>query len=380
MRASTFSYIDGRWAAPGGDADLVLWFAPVASIHTDETFAALRGLYPKAVLAGCSAQEAFEGGEPIDRPMAAALSFDKARVRAVEAPMRPGADPRVQGAALARALVEPDLRAVILLYAVAGPKQGAATAPEQPAAWTRGVAEALPAGVALFGCGASDSLATRDARVGIDRNPSGGVLAAIGLYGESLRVGCGVAHGWEPIGPMRRITRAEGNRIYEFDGRPALDSYLQYVGVDPQSYAGFNARYPLIVHDRDSGEDLPFVVAGLDEAEGALELSDSVPVGAMAQVGFGSFGRLIDASAEAARTALAACGPDAAVALSAICVIRKIALGQRILEEVEALNEETPGLPSLGLLAFGEVAPHARTGRGAFHTMSVAVAVLGEAA
>ncbi len=50
-------------------------------------------------------------------------------------------------------------------------------------------------------------------------------LAAIGFYGDHLRVGYGSMGGWEPFGPVREITRAEGNVLYELDGRSALDLY-----------------------------------------------------------------------------------------------------------------------------------------------------------
>ena len=55
-------------------------------------------------------------------------------------------------------------------------------------------------------------------------------LAAVGLYGDDLRVGYASMGGWGPFGPLRTITRAEGNVLYELDGRSALDLYKTYLG------------------------------------------------------------------------------------------------------------------------------------------------------
>ncbi|MBK6863290.1 MAG: hypothetical protein IPG91_06735 [Ideonella sp.] len=36
--------------------------------------------------------------------------------------------------------------------------------------------------------------------------------------------------GWSDFGPERRITRSQGNVLYELDGQPALDLYKTYLG------------------------------------------------------------------------------------------------------------------------------------------------------
>jgi len=40
-----------------------------------------------------------------------------------------------------------------------------------------------------------------------------------------------VDHGWRPFGRPMLVTRAEGNTIFELDGRPALEAYLSERGA-----------------------------------------------------------------------------------------------------------------------------------------------------
>ena len=50
--------------------------------------------------------------------------------------------------------------------------------------------------------------------------------------------------GWQPFGPLRTITRAEGNVLYELDGRSALDLYKTYLGDHAARAAGIRSVVP----------------------------------------------------------------------------------------------------------------------------------------
>ena len=41
------------------------------------------------------------------------------------------------------------------------------------------------------------------------------IVSAVGFYGDRIRVGHGCSAGWSDFGPERRITRAEGNVLYD---------------------------------------------------------------------------------------------------------------------------------------------------------------------
>ncbi len=52
------------------------------------------------------------------------------------------------------------------------------------------------------------------------------------LCSGSARLAYAVNHGCTPLGSERRVTRTEGNIIYEIDGRPVLDVLREYVTSD----------------------------------------------------------------------------------------------------------------------------------------------------
>ncbi len=58
-----------------------------------------------------------------------------------------------------------------------------------------------------------------------DSAPEKDIIAALGLYGDRLRVGYGSLGGWDSFGPARLITRSKGNVLYELDGKSALELY-----------------------------------------------------------------------------------------------------------------------------------------------------------
>ena len=56
-------------------------------------------------------------------------------------------------------------------------------------------------------------------------------------------------------------------------------------------------------------------------------------------------------------------------------------MGQRIDEEIEAMAAELPpGCLPVGFYSYGEIAPHAATGRGQLHNQTMTVTLLGERA
>ena len=376
MRASTIAYSNGEWTGAGDDsAGLVLWVGAPKVAADPAVFAALKRRYPQALIAGCSTNGEILDGDTLDGgAVAAALSFDKVRLRAVERPLA-GADPGEVGRDLVGQLAGEDLKAVCLLIA-ASLDPGPFAAPLVLA----GAAAALPPGVTIFGGGAGDGTQLDTPAAGLDRAGRADHAVAIGFYGSALQVGFGVGTGWDPLGPVRRVTRSQGPVIYEFDGQPALDLYLRYMGVEADQFRTTTARFPFTFWTEDGGEDMVRPVGRIDEAGRGLVVIQDIPVGASAQMMHCAFDRLIDAGAAAARGAVQAAGTGAGFAFVTSCLGRRAAMGQYIADESYALAEELGGLPMIGFYGYGEYGQHKRTGRAVIHTDSVAVTVLGEAA
>ena len=97
----------------------------------------------------------------------------------------------------------------------------------------------------------------------------------------------------------------------------------------------------------------------------------------------GSFERLAAGSANAARRACSASiePGDSGVALLVSCIGRRLLMGQRIAEEVEAAGAELEaGMSRLGFYSYGEISPHPASGCCELHNQTMTVTTIREAA
>jgi hypothetical protein len=376
MKVATLRHSSaGGWTFDGPaveDPQLIIWFTCYDGA-TPEPYDALRALFPKALVAGCTTNGEIYRGEVMDGgSVAAAIRFESTKVKAAFRRLEAGADARAAGRALAAELKGEGLKAVFAL-ADAFSFNGSDL--------VNGLSSALPPDVVLSGGMAGDDGALgRATRAGLDCNPCDGGVVAIGFYGSALRVSNGVAGGWEPLGPSRRITRAQGQVCYELDGQPALDVYEAFVGN-----AGTTARlrHPFCIKpSADSEQDVIWEVVGVDRENKGLVFIDAVPEGSWAQVMRGADENLVKGAAEAARIATADGSGSGADSLGLVvsCIGRKWVMGQRVGDETEAVQETTDAAPTIGFFSYGEVAPHAKTGVCTLHHASISVTMLSEAA
>jgi hypothetical protein len=378
MRARTLTWGGDSWR--GADAaaertDLVLWFASQDIARDERLYDELRSAYPAALIAGCSAGAQIEGEELSEGgAVAAALTFDHARVKGVELPVE--ADVAGCAQAVAKALTADDLKWVFVL------SDGLDVDGDS---LVKALVAALPPHVVLTGGMAGGRSRLDGAHAALNGPLRGGHVAAVGFYGESLKIGWGSEGGWDGFGPARSITRSDGKTLYELDGKPALDLYKTYLGEAAAQLPSSASMFPLMIRP-EAGSDFAVMraVMGVDEDAKSLSFAGEIPEGWSAQLTHGGLDRLIDGAAKAAQDAMRIIGSDGAVhdalALVVSCMGRKRVMGQRVADEVEAMGDVWRGTPVVGFYSFGEICPHGLTGRSTLHNQTVTVTVLREAA
>jgi hypothetical protein len=99
----------------------------------------------------------------------------------------------------------------------------------------------------------------------------------------------------------------------------------------------------------------------------------------------GSFSRLCAGAAEATHDAAQHLpagernGDSAAILVS--CIGRRLLMGQRIDEEIEAATSELPAdCQPIGFYSYGEIAPHDGSGEAKLHNQTMTVTLLSERA
>jgi hypothetical protein len=205
--------------------------------------------------------------------------------------------------------------------------------------------------------------------------------------GGPLAAEVGVCHGTSPTGIEMTLTRAEGNKLLEIDGRPALDIWKEVTGAedDQITHQDYTASWAVGVKPTGLDNTAPQYVIraafGLDLTTGAVIVQAAIPQGTRIMfhhrtVPAVTRGTIDMGNALAARLG----GRRPWAALGFECLARTQAfLGQAatLKENLALQSVVAPTTPWLGLQAMGEVAP--LSGKPAFHNYTYPLALLVEA-
>jgi hypothetical protein len=383
VRSHLLSWTRGSgWTGNGGDpqpVQLVLYFGSRGDLENRQPYIELRARFPDAHIFGCSTGGQIRNDEVFDDEIAAvALSFRSTRLRLVSEDVAAAGFSRRAGEALGRKLAADALAAIFVLsdgLCVNGSELVAGIAHE--------VGNAIPVTGGLAG----DGPLFQSTLVGADGPPRDHQVAAVGFYGDAVRIGHGSAGGWDVFGPRRRVTRSSGNVLYELDGEPALDLYERYLGEeDAKGLPSTALLFPLRVYEPDRPDhDMVRTILGIDREARSMTFAGDVPEGWVAQLMRGNFDRLEAGAALAARLARVKtpAGGEAGsqVALLVSCIGRRLLMGQKTADEVEATAPELgDNVTRIGFYSYGEISPHAASGVCQLHNQTMTITTISETA
>lgn len=362
------------WTVSGqrdGQTSLVLYFAAPNSLEPDAILADLRQAYGDAPIIGCTTGGEILGTEVLDDSVVvSAIGFRQATIRITAHDLTDTGQSHDIGAAIARELKGPSLRAIFLL------SDGTRVNGDSLVAGCLG---ASAADVVVTGGLAGDGARFQSTAVGCDDVMRPGRVAAVGFYGDGLSVGHGSFGGWDEFGPPRTITRSSANVLYELDGEPALELYKRYLGEEAQGLPGSALLFPLSIRPPggDSGGEVVRTIVGIDEEAKSMIFAGDMPVGYVARLMRGNFDNLVDGAGRAAETAARKDAPNLAILVS--CIGRKLLMGQRIAEEVEIAGEVLGPLARImGFYSYGEISPHGFTGKCELHNQTMTITTIAE--
>lgn len=365
---------DGRWqrlGAPLGNAGLVLYFGGRAVLEDPELYRHLRRNHPDAIIMGCStAGEIMDTRVTDGTVVATAIQFDNTRLQLAVATVDETADSRSAGQRLAESLDAPGLMHVFVL------SDGLHVNGTELVA---GLRSRLPAGVVSTGGLSGDGASFGRTLVGANEPAAERRVAALGFYGERLRVGFGSLGGWDPFGPERLITRSSGNVLYELDGESALTLYKKYLGEHAIGLPATGLLFPLTLRMAEHESPVVRTILGVNEAEQSLTFAGDMPEGAYARLMKANFERLIDGAIGAAHISQSHSASPPQLAILISCVGRKLVLKQRIEEEVEGVRDVLgEGTVLTGFYSYGEISPHTPTAKCELHNQTMTITTLSE--
>ena len=339
---------DGGFAEPlPTDLDsprtLVVAFADRGLDAADGPVGGLTRAFPRSIVLACSsAGEIADEVAELGGLSGVVMRFATGTLRWARASIE-GRAARDVGRELAAALTGEDLKGVFVV------SDGLAVNGSELA---RGLGDGLPAHVGVAGGLAGDGDRFGATWVAAGASPGDGTVAAVGFYGENVEIGVGSDGGWAPFGPGRRVTRSEGNVLYELDGEPAVPLYRDYLGDYAAQLPGSALLFPLSVRARGMEGAVVRTILAIDEDAGSMTFAGDVDEDAVAH--------LMTSTGEQLCQAAATLPPDRGqvVAIAVSCVGRRLAMGQRIDDELAAAREALPeDAVHVGFYSYGEIGP-----------------------
>ena len=349
---------------------LVLCFAdPVFFTDRAEELRRLKAACPGAIVLGCSsAGEISSTGVTLGRAVATAVHFAEPGISCAIEPIADMADSEASGERLGRQLAASCPHTVIVFG------QGVRL---NGSALIRGLRRALGASVALVGGLAGDSGRFERTHVIAGDRVSDAHLVAVGLSSSRMRVTHGVFGGWRPFGPVRRVTRSAGNVLFELDGEPALAVYRRYLGDEAAKLPASALLFPFSMLDdalKETG--VTRTILGLDESSGSITLAGEILDDGFLRLMCANPDDIINGAEVAAESAAVASADrnSTSFALLVSCVGRRLALGQRIEEEVEAVAAVLGAQCTLaGFYSNGEISSYGASPEMQLHNQTMTV-------
>ncbi len=331
---------------------LVFAFGSVAPFVTSGFREGLKAAFPGANLVGCTtAGEISDDGVTDGEVVISAVHFDHPDFKVVTTTLGDMSDSAAAGERLAEQLVRSDLHNVVVFG------QGVNI---NGSALIEGFQSKLPSTVSLSGGLAGDGGAFKETFTLADDAVSNRQVVAIGFYGPHTQVRHGTFHGWQPFGPARKVTRSKGNVLLELDGEPALEVYKRYLGEYAKDLPGSGLLFPFEMLGEDhNAVGLIRTILAIDEAAGSLVLAGDIVEQGYLKLMHASTDSLVDGAQTAAeRTFDATTTSGESLALLVSCVGRKLVMGARVDEEVEAVAEVFGKQAHVtGFYSNGEISP-----------------------
>ena len=339
----------------------------------------LQQVFAGSVLAGCStAGEISHRGVSDASLVVTSLRFDTSQTRSVSTALRGMADSLGAGQRLASQLSqlsEESLAAVVVFT------QGVQI---NGSALVQGMTQVLGTKVPITGGMAGDGTAFTRTWVLDNDGLSDDRVVAIGFYGPDLEVSHGSFGGWSPFGPARKVTRANGNVLFELDNEPALAVYKRYLGDYASGLPVSGLLFPFAMlgkHHNETG--LIRTVLSVDESQGSVTLAGDIDPDGFVRLMHASTDALVEGASVAAVAARGAerssVPPAQNFALLVSCMGRKVVMGDRVDEEVEAVCDVFGNAARVaGFYSFGELCPMSGASECKLHNQTMTISYFSE--
>lgn len=330
---------------------LLIGFGSKRLVADEENFRMIQGDFPNAQIVLCSTSGEINDSSVFDDTISIiGIEFEKTQIVTHSIEVSEVDSSLIAGIKLIEKFDKADLKYVFVLS-----DGGLVNGSEL----VKGMESVIEHTVPITGGLAGDGSDFKSTLVGLNAKPSQGNIVAVGFYGNAIQIGHGSMGGWEMFGLERTVTRSEANVLFDIDNKNALELYKDYLGKYTNELPGSALLFPLSVILSEGKEPIVRTILSIDSINGTMTFAGDIPEGSRVRFMKANFDNLISAASVAAKKTHITLNVDQAkLALLISCVGRKVILGNRIDEEVEAVKEVFGNNTVIsGFYSYGELSP-----------------------
>ncbi len=242
--------------------------------------------------------------------------------------------------------------------------------------------------VTVFGGKAGDDLALESTFVFTNGKSKDCAIVALIIDEDKIDVRGIATCGWKAIGTTKTVTKSEGSIVYTIDDKPALDTLLNYLGVEIKQEGSKEIvtflsswYYPLQL-ERENADPVIRTAMFANSEDRSLICSGNVPQGSKIKFSlppdFDSIETVVEECKSIKNNTQQA---DALIMFS--CVSRYLSFGMVMKEEIEGVQKIWDA-PMAGFFSYGEYGKSlsaqqaGKTGKNEYHNNTCCVVALKE--
>lgn len=328
---------------------LVLLFGSYDSFESGMA-AKVQEHFKDSLVIGCTTAGEISSAGVFDNSLVVTAShFDKPTIKSAAANISSMEDTKEAGVNLAKQFELKDLKAIFVLGRGLG---------INGSALIDGIRSVTGPKVVISGGLAGDGGKFERTLTHLNGETSDHSVVAFGVYGDHFNVFFGSMGGWEPFGPVRRVTKSVNNVLYELDGEPALAIYKKYLGDKAKDLPGAGLLYPFAIlkENQDTSGTIRTILA-VNEADQSVTLAGDIPMNGIVRLMHANNDKLVDGAKNAAEQATSKVTSQDQNALGILisCVGRKLVMGEDTDDELDAVKEVFGKMMTTGFYSYGEI-------------------------
>jgi hypothetical protein len=359
MHVQQTHYIKDQWSIPLEDMankasiDMVMVFGTRFEFEKETVLKEIYRTFPHAIHVGCSScGEIMNDRVYDDSLIVSAIRFDKTPLKGACVDGLTFENGYEKAQELIAQLPKENLSHVYLLCEGYGINQ-----PDI----IRGIRDALKEDIPVTGGFAADHFRYEKPLVYYNGEALSMRIAAVGFYGDAIKVSYGTMSGFDGFGPIRQVTKSQGNRLQEIEGESAVKLYEAYFGAKSDRYSEEALNFPLSVRRTKESDPLIRTLVNLDEESQSMLLAGDVPQGHYVQFMKGNLERIVEGALDSANQALKRLEEKPEFAILVSCLGRRLTLKQSVEDETEGvlqiLQKANKECVVTGFYSYGEIAP-----------------------